>query len=72
MSSGKLNTIITDMRENKLDILGISKHRWAGYGDFSTSCGGQIIYSRRERSEQSGVAVFSSKATVKSLIGYNL
>ena len=63
-------TIITEMRENKLDILGISEHRWAGYGHFSTSCGGQIIYSGRERSGQSGVAVFLSKTTVKSLIGY--
>ena len=69
MSSGKLNTIITEMRENKLDIL-LSEHRWAGYGHFSTSCGGQIIYSRRERSGQSGVTVFLSKATFKSLIGY--
>ena len=30
MASGKLNTIITEMRENKLDTLGISEHRWAG------------------------------------------
>ena len=53
-----------------MDILGISEHRWAGYGHFSTSCGGQIIYSGRERSGQSGVAVLLSKATAKSLIGY--
>ena len=53
-----------------MDILGISEHRWAGYGHFSTSCGGQIIYSGRERSGQSGVALFLSKAAVKSLIGY--
>ena len=70
MSSGKLNAFITEMRENKLDILGISEHRWAGYGHFSTSCCGQIIYSGRERSGRSGVAVFLSKATVKIPIGY--
>ena len=40
------------------------------YGNFSTSCGGQIIYSGRKRSGQSGVAVLLSKATAKSLIGY--
>ena len=71
MLTGKLNTIIAEANDNKVDILGLAEHRWAGCGHFSTCCGGKLIYSGREKSGQSGVAIYLSKSTAKSPIGYN-
>ncbi|GFN81369.1 endonuclease-reverse transcriptase [Plakobranchus ocellatus] len=56
--------------KNNIDILGITEHRWAQKGHFKTDCGGQIIYSGKEKAGQSGVAIFLSKTTSKSIIGY--
>ena len=70
MAAGKLNTVIGEANENKLDLLGLVEHRWAGSGHFTTSCGGKLIYSGRERAGQSGVVVYLSKATTKSLLEY--
>ncbi|GFO27137.1 endonuclease-reverse transcriptase [Plakobranchus ocellatus] len=70
MTAGKLNTIINEANENNRDILGITEHRWAQKGHFKTDCGGQIIYSGKEKAGQSGVAIFLSKTTSKSIIGY--
>ena len=70
MAAGKLNTVIEGAKSNNIDILGVAEHRLAESGHFTTSCGGQFIYSGREIAGQSGVSVFLSKAIVRSLIGY--
>ena len=70
MAAGKLNTIIDEAKENKVDVLGIVEHRWAKSGHFTTSCGGKLIYSGKVRPGQSGVAIYLSKEITKSLIGY--
>ena len=71
MLTGKLNTVIAEANDNKVDILGLAEHRWAGCGHFSTYCGGKLIYSGREMSGQIGVTIYLSKSTAKSLIGYS-
>ena len=70
MTAGKLKNIITEASAYDVDILGLVEHRWAGKGHFTTSCGGQVIYSGREKTGQGGVAIFLAKATARSLLGY--
>ena len=70
MAAGKRNTIIEEAKTNNVDILGVAEHHWAGSGHFTTSCGGQFIYSGREIAGQSGEDVFLSKAIVRSFIRY--
>ena len=70
MAAGKLNTIIGEADKYQVDVLGLVEHRWAGSGHFTPSSGGKLIYSGRERSGQSGVAIYLSKSATKSLLGY--
>ena len=70
MAAGKFNTIIGEADKYQVDVLGLVEHQWAGSGHFTPSSGGKLIYSGRERSGQSGVAIYLSKSATKSLLGY--
>ncbi|KAJ4430487.1 hypothetical protein ANN_22703 [Periplaneta americana] len=61
---------IKEMKEYKLDILGLSETRWNGKGEHVTAQGDLLIYSGRNLQEkhERGVGILLSKNTRKSLI----
>ena len=60
--------VISEMRRNNLDILGINERRWSGSGRKRNSDGSVILYSGRDDLLASGVALIVQKETFKSLI----
>ena len=61
MAADKLNNLIEEAKANNVGILEVAEHRWAGSGHFTTSCGGQFMYSGRKEAGQSGVGIFHQK-----------
>ena len=70
--TSKTAQVIREMRKNKLDILGISECRWTGSGRHLTvdeeGNSFTIMYSGRENTHDSGVALIVSKEKAKTLI----
>src|SRR6218665_3525325 len=63
---GKLANVIREMRNTKLDILGLSEVRWKEGGDF-TSDGVRVIYTEG-KGGQSGVAILLEERIAKCVI----
>ena len=60
MNQGKLEVVKQEMTRVNIDILGISKLRWTGMGDF-TSDDQYIYYYRQESLRRNGVAIMVKK-----------
>ena len=60
MNQGKLEVVKQQMARVNIDILGISKLRWTGMGDF-TSDDQYIYYCRQESLRRNGVAIIVHK-----------
>lgn len=67
--TGKQAEVIREMRNNKLQLLGISECRWTDFGNNTTNSGEAIIYSGKRNHE--GVAIVLSKVAARSLIEYH-
>lgn len=70
--TGKQAEVIREMRNNKLQLLGISECRWTDFGNNTTNSGEAIIYSgRRNGKHHEGLAIVLSKVAARSLIEYH-
>ena len=60
MNQGKLEEVKKGMTRVNVDILGISKLRWAGMGEFNSD-DHYIYYCRQESLRRKGVAIMVNK-----------
>ena len=71
MNQGKLEVVKQEMTRVNIDILGISKLRWTGMGEFNSD-DHYIYYRGQESLGRSGVAVIVNKRVLNSVLGCNL
>ena len=60
MNQGKLEVAKQEMARVRVDILGISKLKWTGVGEFNTD-GHYIYYCGQESLRRNGVAIIVTK-----------
>ena len=61
MNQGKLEVVKQEMSRVNVDILGISKLRWAGMGEFNSD-DYYIYYCGQESRRRNGVAIIVNKS----------
>ena len=71
MNQGKLNVVKHEMARLNIDILGISKLKWMGMGEFNSG-DHYIYYCGQEPLRRNGVALIVNKRVGKAVLGYNL
>ena len=71
MNQGKLDVIKQEMAKVNVDILGISKLKWTGMGEFNSD-GHYIYYCRQEFLRRNGVAIMVNKRAQNAVPGCNL
>ena len=71
MNQGKLEEVKQDMERVNIDILGISKLRWTGIGEFNSD-DHYIYYCGQESLRRSGVAITVNKRVQNAALGCNL
>ena len=71
MNQGKLEVVKQEMAKVNVDILGISKLKWTGMGEFNSDehC---IYYWGQESLRRNGVAIMVNKRVQKAVFGCNL
>ena len=64
MNQGKLEIVKEEMARVNIDVLGISKLRWTGMGEFNSddNC---IYYCGKESLRRNGVAIIIKKKSLK-------
>ena len=60
MNQGKLEAVKQEMARVTINILGISKLKWTGMGEFNSD-GQYIYYFRQESLRRNGVAIMVNK-----------
>ena len=60
MNQGKLEAVKQEMARVNIDILGISKLKWTGMGEFNSD-DHYIYYCRKESLGRNGVAIMVNK-----------
>ena len=70
MNQGKLE-VVKQMARRNIDILGISKLKWTGMGEFNSD-DHDIYYCRQESLRRNGVAIMANKRVQNALLGCNL
>ena len=71
MNQGKLEMGKQEMARVNIDILGISKLKWTGMGEFNSD-DHYIYYCGQESLRRSGVALIVNKRVQNALLRYNL
>ena len=71
MNQGKLEVVKQGMARVNVDILGISKLRWTGMGEFNSD-DHHIYYCRQESLRRNGVAIMVNKRVRNAVFGCNL
>ena len=71
MNQGKLEVVKQEMTRVNIDILGISKLRWTGVGEFNLD-DRYIYYCGQESIRRNGVAIIVNKRVQNVILGYNL
>ena len=71
MNPGKLEVIKQEMERVNIDILGISKLKWTGMGEFNSE-DYYIYYCRQESLRRNGVAIIVNKRIQNAVLGCNL
>ena len=71
MNQGKLKVVKQEMARVKVDILGISKLKWTGKGEFNTD-DHYIYYCGQESLRRNGVAIMINKRVQNAVLGCNL
>ena len=66
--TGKTAQVTKEMERYDLDIFGVSECRWTGTGRKRTGDGFTILFSGKENTHASGVALIISRSTEKTLI----
>ena len=71
MNQGKLEVVKQEMTRVNVDILGISKLKLTGMGEFNSD-GHYIYYCRQESLRRNGVAIMVNKRVQNAVLGCNL
>ena len=71
MNQGKLEVDKQEMARLKIDILGISKLKWTGMGEFNSD-DHYIYYCGQESLRRNGVAIMVNKRVRNAVLGCNL
>ena len=71
MNQGKLEVVKQEMARVNVDILGISKLKWTGMGEFKSD-NHYIYYCRQESLRRNGVAIMVNKRVRNAVLGCNL
>ena len=71
MSQGKLEVVKQEMARVNIDILGISKLKWTGMGEFNSD-DHYIYYCGQESLRRNGVAIMLNKRVRNAVLGCNL
>ena len=71
MNQGKLEVIKQGMVTVNIDILGISKLKWTGMGEFNSD-DHYIYYCRQESLRRNAVAIIVNKRVQTEVLGCNL
>ena len=71
MNQGKLEVVKQEMARVNVDILGISKLKWTGMGEFNSD-DNYIYYCGQESLRRNGVALMVNKRVRKAVLDCNL
>ena len=71
MNQGKLEVVKQEMTRVNINILGISKLRWTGMGEFNSD-DQYIYYCGQESLRSNGVAIMVNKRVQNAVFGCNL
>ena len=71
MNQGKLEVVKQEMARVNVDILGISKPKWTGMGEFNSD-DHYIYYCGQESLRRNGVAIMVNKRVQNAVLGCNL
>ena len=71
MNQGKLEVVEQEMARVNIDILGISKLKWTGMGEFNSD-DHYIYYCGQESLRRNGVAIMVNKRVRNAVLGCNL
>ena len=71
MNPGKLEVVTQEMARVNTDILGISKLKWTGMGEFNSD-DHFIYYCGQESLRRNGVAIMVNKRVRNAVLGCNL
>ena len=71
MNQGKLEVVKQEMARVNIDILGISKLKWTGMGEFNSD-DHYIYYCGQESLRRNGVAIMINKRVRNAVLGCNL
>ena len=71
MNQGKLEVVKQEMVRVNVDILGISKLKWTGMGEFNSD-DHYIYYCGQESLRRNGVAIMVNKRVWNAVLGCNL
>ena len=71
MNQGKWEVVKQEMARMNVNILGISKLKWTGMGEF-TSDDHFIYYCGQESLRRNGIAIMVNKTAQNAVLGYNL
>ena len=71
MNQGKLEVVKQETERVNVDILGISKVKWTGVGDFNSD-DHYIYYCGQESLRRNGVAIIVNKRLQNAVLGCNL
>ena len=71
MNQGKLEVVKQEMARVNVNILGISKLKWTGMGEFNSD-DHYIYYCGQESLRRNGVAIMVNKRVQNAVIGCNL
>ena len=71
MNQGKLEVVKQEMARVNIDILGISKLRWTGMGEFNSD-DHYIYYCGQESLRRNGVTIIINQRVQNAVLGCNL
>ena len=71
MNQGKLEVVKKEMARVNINILGVSKLKWTGMGEFNSD-EHYIYYSGRESLRRNGVAIIVNKRVQNAVLGCSL
>ena len=71
MNQVKLDVVKQEIARVEIDILGISKLKWTGMGEFNSE-DHYIHYCGKESLRRNGVAIMVNKRVQNSVLGCNL
>ena len=71
MNQGKLEVVKQEMSRGTINILGISKLKWTGMGEFNSD-DHYIYYCRQESLRRNGVAIIVNKRVQNAVLGCSL